>query len=218
MRRICILAVVAVFAVTPLFAAELGKYKGWNETPEAYYLTKAERDQWALLTSEAEAGQFVQKYIADRGGEPFSKELTKRIQMADKYLTVGATSGSKSLRGKIVILLGPPASMNIAVRQPRAAGRSGTADMGMMAGGDGGGGSSSYDVASVAQREGMQGADTGLRDYTLTYSAATVKAKKDALLLVEVELKSGKDRVVDKKAAAELEKILESAAQASIQK
>jgi hypothetical protein len=50
----------------------------------------------------------------------------------------------------------------------------------------------------------------------LTYSAATVKAKKDALLLVEVELKSGKDRVVDKKAAAELEKILESAAQASI--
>jgi GWxTD domain-containing protein len=214
MRRICILAVLAVLA-TPLFAAELGKYKGWNESPDAYYLTKAEREQWALLSSEAEAGQFVQKYIADRGGEVFSKELAKRIQMADKYLTVGATSGSKSLRGKIVILLGPPASMNIAVRQPRAASRSGTADMSMSAGGEGGG-SSSFDVASVAQREGMQGADTGLRDYTLTYSAATVKATKDALLVVEVELKSGKDRVVNKKAAAELEKILESAAQASI--
>lgn len=215
MRRVCLLAVAAVLSVTPLFAANLGKYNDWNESPASYFMTKAEREQWAQLSSEAGAEQFVQKFTADRGGEPFTKELTKRAAMADKYLTVGKTPGAKSLRGKVVILLGPPSSMNVAVRQPRAAGRSGTADMGLSAGGQSSG-ASSYDVASVAQRDGMSGSDTGLRDYTFTYMADVLPTKKDALLTIEVNATSGKDRVADKKAAAELERLFESAAQASI--
>jgi GWxTD domain-containing protein len=216
MRRICVLAVAAVLSVTSLLAADLGKYNNWNDTPAAYYLTRAEREQWTKLQSEAEAQAFVQKYNADRGGEAFTKELEKRIAMADKYLTVGETKGSQSTRGRIVIVFGPPASMNIAVRQPRSQGRSGTADMGLMAGGEGGGGSSSYDVASVAQREGMNGADTGLRDYTLQYMAAALPTNKDTALVVEVNAKSGRDRIADKKAAAALDQLFESAAQKSI--
>lgn len=215
MRRICILAVAAVLSVSSLYAADLGKYKDWNQSPAGYFMTKAEREQWSKLGSEADAEQFVQKYAADRGGEAFTKELTKRIAMADKYLTVAETPGSKSVRGKVVILLGPPASMDVAVKQAPAAGRSGTADMSMSAGGESSGTSSS-DMGKMAQREGMSGGDAGLRDYTFSYGAASLPTRKDTLLVVEVNTRNGKDRIADKKAAAELEQLFESAAQASL--
>jgi GWxTD domain-containing protein len=215
MRRICILAVAGLFSAASLFAADLGKYNGWNESPDGYYLTKAEREQWALLQKEADAEQFVQKYHADRGGEPFTKELAKRIAMADKYLTVGKTPGSKSLRGKAVILLGPPASMNVEVRKARAASRSGSASMSMGAGGESSGTSIS-DMSEVSQREGMGGGDSGLRDYTFNYMADALPTKKDLQLVVEVNAASGKDRVADKKAAAALEQLFERVAQKSI--
>jgi GWxTD domain-containing protein len=216
MRRISILAVIAVLAVTPLLAADLGKFADWNESPASYFMTKAEREQWAQLKNETEAEAFVQKYTADRGGEEFTKELTKRITMADKYLTVGDTAGSKSLRGKIVILLGPPASMNIAAKAAaRAAGRGSTPAMGMSHAG-GGSGTSAADVVDVSQREAMSGGNSGLSDYTFSYMAAALPTKKDALLTVEVNTRTGKDRVADKKAAAQLEELLESAAKGSV--
>jgi GWxTD domain-containing protein len=215
MRHLCTLAIAAVLSVTSLLAADLGKYQDWKDSPDAYFMTSAEREQWAKQGSETEAAQFVQKYAADRGGEAFTKELAKRVAMADKYLTIGDTPGSKSMRGRIVILLGPPAALNVSVKQARSAGHSGTADMAFAAGGEGGGTSVS-EVAGVSQREGMTGADSGLRDYTFSYGAATLGTPKDALLTVEVNAKTGKDRVADKKAAAELEKLLESAAQKSI--
>jgi GWxTD domain-containing protein len=181
-------------------------------------LTSAERAEWAKLQSEADAGQFVQKYHGIRGGETFTKELTKRIAMADKYLTVGATPGSQSTRGKIVILLGPPASMNIDIKQPRSkGGHTGTADMGMSAGGDSGG-ASSYDVASVAARDDMANSDSGLRDYNFQYMAAALPTNQDAKFTVEVNAKSGKDRIADKKAAAALDGLFEAVAQKSIVK
>lgn len=215
MRRIFTLAVIVVMSAMSLFAAELGKYNGWNESPAAYFLTAAEREQWAALQTAAEAEQFVQKYNADRGGEAFTKELTKRIAMADKYLTVGETAGSKSLRGKIVILLGPPASMDIAVRKARPAGRSGSASMSMSAGGESSGASMS-DMADVSERGGMEARDSGLRDYSFQYMAASLPTNKDAGLVVEVNAKTGKDRVANKKAAAELDQLLEAAAKKSI--
>jgi GWxTD domain-containing protein len=215
MRRICTLAVAAALSVTSLLAADLGKYKDWNESPSGYFMTRAEREQWSKLGTEADAERFVQKYAADRGGEAFTKELTKRIAMADKYLTVADTPGSKSLRGKVVILLGPPASMNVVVKLPPSAGRSGTAAMSMSAAGDSQGTSSS-DVARVGQREGMSAEDTSLRDYMFFYGAASLPTKKDAQLVVEVNTRNGKDRIADKKAAAEIEQLFESAAQASL--
>ena len=216
MRRICMLAVAAVFSVTSLLAADLGKYKDWAASPAGYYLTSAERAQWTALQSEAEAGQFVQKYMADRGGETFTKELNKRIAMADTYLTVATTPGSQSTRGRIVILLGPPAGMSVAVKPARTPGRSGTAAMSMAASDGASGGNSAGDVADVSQRESMSASASGLSDYTFTYMAAALPTKKDALLVVEVNTRTGKDRIADKKASAELEKLLESAAQASI--
>ncbi len=215
MRRISILAVAAVFAVTSLSAAELGKFQDWDESPAAYYMTNAEREQWAQLTSEAAAEQFVQKYNADRGGETFTKELNKRIAMADKYLTVGKTPGSKSLRGKVVILLGPPASMDIAVKKGRQAARTSSAAMATSLGGESGG-TSMAAAADVAERDGMSPTDSGLRDYTFQYMAAALPTNKALQVVVEVNASSGKDRIADKKAAAALEQVFETVARKSI--
>ena len=71
-------------------------------------------------------------------------------------------------------------------------------------------------MGKMAQREGMSSSDTGLRDYNFSYGAASLPTKKDALLVVEVNTRTGKDRIADKKAAAELEQLFESAAQASL--
>lgn len=215
MRRICFLAVVAVLAVSSLFAADLGKYTDWADSPAGYYLTKAEREQWGKLQTEGDAEQFIAKYNADRGGETFTKELTKRIAMADKYLTVGATPGSKSMRGKIVILLGPPASMDVAVKPGRAAGRSVSASSSMSAGGESAGASVS-EMVDASKRDEMSSTDTGLRDFTFQYMASALPTNKDTAFVVEVNAKSGKDRIADKKAAAAIDQLFESVARASI--
>lgn len=217
MRRICILAVAAVFAVSSLFAADLGKYKDWADSPAGYFMTKAEREQWGKLQTEGEAEQFIAKYNADRGGEPFTKELTKRIAMADKYLTIGATPGSKSMRGKIVILLGPPASMNVAVKPGRAAGRNASASSSMNAGGEGGG-ATVGDMVDASKRDEMSSTDSGLRDYTFQYAAAALPTNQDTAFVVEVNATTGKDRIADKKAATAIDQLFESVAQKSIRK
>jgi GWxTD domain-containing protein len=215
MRRIAIFAVVVLFAVSSLSAAELGKFNDWSESPAAYYLTKAEREQWAKLTSESEAEAFVQKYNADRGGETFTKELNKRIAMADKYLTVGKTQGSRSMRGKVVILLGPPASMDVAAKKGRAAARTGSVSMATSLGGESGG-TSMAAAADVAERSAMSSTSTGLSDYTFQYMAAALPTNQDLQVVVEVNVRSGEDRIADKKAAAALDQLFETVAQKSI--
>lgn len=195
-----------VLLALPLLAADLGKYKEWLDSPAAYFMTGAERGEWAKLQTEAEAEAFVKKYMDGRGGEKFTAELNKRIQMADKYLTVGSTRGSQTTRGKIVILLGPPQAMDVSLKPGK--GRSG----GVPSGGSPeltgiGGGTSVAEMADVAQRGGMAG-DGAVKIYTFTYDKLIVP--------VEVTTASGKDRIRDKKVAEELERKLEEAAKASI--
>ena len=45
-----------VLAVALLFAANLGKYRAWAESPQGYFMTKGERAEWSKLTTEAGAG------------------------------------------------------------------------------------------------------------------------------------------------------------------
>src|SRR6476646_1710625 len=108
MKRLLVLIAVVLFAA-PLFA-RLTKYRGWDSLPEGYFMTRAERDQWSKIDTDADAGKFVADFRAKRP-DNFQKEVADRAANADKYLTVAKTPGSKSLRGKIVILLGPPTQM-----------------------------------------------------------------------------------------------------------
>src|SRR5438128_7486236 len=168
-------AVTAILVVLPLLAADLGKYANWNESPQGYFMTKAERDQWKTLTSEAEADKFVADFLAKR--DPgFAAEIAKRAEMADKYLTLGNTQGSKSLRGKVIILFGPPAGMDVSNRtktttkrdNPFVSGAMSNANAGGAGGGRGGdGGGTTGASMSTAQ---------GVRTYSITFSGdATTK-------------------------------------------
>lgn len=203
-----------MIATHALLAADLGQYKDWHSQPLAYFMTGAERAEWARLQSEPEAGQFVQKYLAARGGDPFVAEVTKRTQMADKYLTLGDLPGSKTTRGKIVILLGPPASMEVSVK-PNKSTRRGSVGMSVSAGANPDAmGPSVGDMADAATRGSMSG--EVLHIYTLSYVAEKLPTKENLTVAVEVNNATGKDRVPDKKAAAKLDLVFEAAALASV--
>lgn len=110
MKRTAILLAV-VMAAPAVFAGGLSKqYKNWDKTPEAYFLTNAERAQWKKVQTDAEAQNFILDYKAKRGPE-FEKMLKERIAVADKYFSSGETKGSETLRGKVIIVFGPPSSI-----------------------------------------------------------------------------------------------------------
>lgn len=215
MRRTYTLVVAVMLLAVPLLAADLGKYTGWNESPQGYFMTSAERTQWAALHSEGDAEKFVAEFLARRA-PGFAAEVASRAEKADKYLTVGKTPGSKSLRGKVVILLGPPSSMGVAEKKRRAGGRTGSMDVASSAGSERTG-VGLADVAEVEQRDGMSGS-TGLKNYTLTYGAEQLPTNKGMSIVIEVNAASGKDKLAEKRAAAEVENLLEAVAQATIVK
>jgi GWxTD domain-containing protein len=111
MKRLSIVVALALLAV-PAFA-RLSKYKDWPNTPEGYFMTKAERAQWSRLDSDMDAEKFIADFVAKRPAN-FEKEVADRAANADKYLTVEKTQGSKSIRGKVIILFGAPTSMDVA--------------------------------------------------------------------------------------------------------
>ena len=110
MRLLLLLLSIAV--VVPVFAANPESFKEWEHSPQGYFMTAAERTQWAAITNDADAEKFVTEFLAKRGPN-FVADVDKAASMADKYLTVGKTPGSKTMRGKVVIVLGPPSAINV---------------------------------------------------------------------------------------------------------
>lgn len=104
---------VLLFLVTACAsAAGLSKtYKSWDKSPDAYFLTSAERTQWKAVQTDAEAEKFVGEYFARRGPE-FQAMLKERIAIADKYFSAGKVKGSETLRGKVIIVFGPPSAID----------------------------------------------------------------------------------------------------------
>jgi len=201
------IALLSVVLTLPLFAAGLGKHDRWSSSPAAYFMTAAEKAEWAKLQTEAEADAFIAKFIEARGGEKFTEELANRVQKADQYLTVGKTPGSQSLRGKVVVLFGPPAGMTVEAKPARAPGRTTSSPSTASEGEGNGAGTSIGELVDASLRQGMSRARDE-RLYTLTYPNITV--------VVEVNADTGKDRIADKKALPALEKAFDEAARASI--
>src|SRR5579864_2111106 len=98
MRRISFFAVLLLAAPLALAGGLSKKYKNWDKSPEAYFLTSDERAQWKKIQTDADAQNFILDYKAKRGPE-FEKLLAERVAAADKYLSAGETKGSETLRG-----------------------------------------------------------------------------------------------------------------------
>lgn len=86
------------------------QFKEWPASPEAYFLTSEEKLQWKSVKDDARAQEFVAKYYARRSPD-LAKILKERIEVADKYFSAGKVKGSETLRGKVIILFGPPSEI-----------------------------------------------------------------------------------------------------------
>jgi hypothetical protein len=228
MRTRRFLPSIAVMAllVSSLLAGGLSKYKDWPSSPQGYFMTSAERAAWkANVKTDAEAEQFVNKFLASRG-PGFADEVAKSAEMADKHLTVGSLPASRTLRGKLVILLGPPSTFNVAGRE-RQGGRAGSLG-GITGGGASGGGkvgksgsfgesgASVSDMVDATNQSSM--AATTVKDYTFTYDADKLPGKpaQGLQVVVEVNPSDGSDKINDRKVAAQLDEIFERAAAARL--
>jgi hypothetical protein len=198
--------------------ARVSEYKHWPLSPQGFYMTKAERAQWATIKNDDDARKFIDEFRAKRSPE-FLKTVAERAAKADQYLTLGKTLGSDSLRGKIVILLGPPAGMEVtSVGHEGHAQLSQEAYTNAAADSSPGGaatGITESDVALAIQAAGTTYSTTEY--YTFKYPAKSLPGHdKDLSVVVAVDGTSGVDRISDRKAAAELDEIFERIAQASI--
>ena len=206
--RIARLFAVAALTATAAFAALSAKYKEWGTSPQSYFMPRDERARWAAITTDNQAEQFIQAFLASRG-PGFAEDVAKRAAVADKYLTYGKTPGSQTLRGKVIILLGPPSTFHVS-EHPIKGGASSTASSAMSAGADGGPRMS--DMGDAISRSDMSA--KMLREYAFSYGADRLPASFGRPLEVTVELDTsrGSDRIPDSKQAADVDALFEMAA------
>ncbi len=91
----------------PAAADGLVKYKDWADSPQAYFLSKAEREAWTSVKTDADAEKFIAAYQAARG-KGFAAAIQSRIDLADKTYKTGKLKGARSPVGRTLILLGSP--------------------------------------------------------------------------------------------------------------
>jgi hypothetical protein len=189
----------AAVAIALLFAtANLGKYQEWAGSPQGYFMTKSERGEWAKLATEADAAQFVGRFLAARRPS-FAQDVAAAAKDADDHLTVAGKRGSQTLRGKIVILLGRPASLAI---KPWSGDKSATMATHVAP-------AHPQPVMNIAP--GAPSASELRKRYSTDYTFAYPKRT----IVVAVNPDTGDDRILEARAAREVDKLLEAAAEAS---
>jgi len=104
------------------------KLRDWPKSPEAYFPTAEERSQWKSVKTDSDADAFVAAYYARRPAD-LPAILKERIGVADKYFSDGKVKGSETLRGKVIILFGPPSKIE-STDASGSMGRAGTVDRG----------------------------------------------------------------------------------------
>jgi GWxTD domain-containing protein len=102
-----------VIAVSAM--AELSKYKDWDKSADAYFLTPAERAEWKKVATDEDAEKFILLYWARRDPSPgtgqneFRDDVGRRIAAADQQFKMARYKrGADSVRGRLLIVLGSP--------------------------------------------------------------------------------------------------------------
>jgi GWxTD domain-containing protein len=216
-----LIATTVVLLAVPAFA-RLSKYKDWANSPEGYFMTKAERDQWSKLDTDADAEKFIADFVAKRPAN-FEKEVADRAANADKYMTIGKVQGSKSLRGKIVILFGVPTSMDQvdqAITDPGH--RDNAITAGVYSNASGAGGSSDSRGASDSSGTVGGGLETGrvVRNLHFNFTGDIAKTldQKQIDITVQVDPNTGKDGISSRTEEARVNAMFETIAQSWIKK
>lgn len=213
--RLLFAAAILLFSVS-LLADGLVKFKGWDTSPQGYFMTKAERQQWAAIKTDDEAKTFVDHFLASRG-PGFADDVASRAAQADAHLTIGKKlPASKTLRGKAVILFGAPTafdasdiadSSSVHHDNPMMANAlSGGTSAGDSGGGDRSGGSSDAHEGAASMGGGLVN-----RHYHFTFTTPSGPVE----VTIVADTNTGKDHAngADGK---KLDAAFEAAAQASI--
>ena len=208
--RVAVVVAVALSAVAAL-AGGLTKYRGWDKTPEGYFMTPSERSDWRKVQTDDDAEKFVTAYEARRG-EQFKADVADAATAADKYFTLGKIKGSATERGKVIIVLGPPQGVSLAKRKTANDARMApTGINGESGGASASGGASVADMMSAAN--GPSGGGF-VNEYTITYSKDQLPAAYGKDLTVKIDVNSdGTDYVADRKSQGELDRLYDMVAQ-----
>ena len=108
------IAIAAFAAATLALAAPPGKYADWAGGPVRHLMTAADREQWAAVSTEQEAQEFIDLFWARRDPSPATPEnelrdeFDRRVELADVHFTTKRTRGAMTDRGRALILLGSP--------------------------------------------------------------------------------------------------------------
>jgi GWxTD domain-containing protein len=111
-------------ALAFFFAAAQPPAKQWIDTAEAYFVTNAERQEWARLGSEGEKAKFIERYWLKRDPTPdtpkneFRDAIMERILRADAKYRFEDTRGSETARGYVFVVFGPPSRFRSATADP----------------------------------------------------------------------------------------------------
>ncbi len=106
-----VLAAVAAGASAALSDTNTQFGKG----PAQYLMSREELAAWKNLKDDAEAQAFIDTFWARRDPTPttvaneFRSEFEQRVKYADEHFAEGRTRGSMTDRGRVFIVLGPPA-------------------------------------------------------------------------------------------------------------
>ncbi len=112
LRCPAILFLLCFFGSSGASASSLSeKYKSWDKSPDAYFLTPEERAQWKNVRADADAEKFISDYFFRRSPD-LPALLKERIAVADRYFSAGKVKGSETLRGKVIIVFGPPSQLD----------------------------------------------------------------------------------------------------------
>lgn len=91
----------------------------WLDSPQAVFMTNAERQEWWTLHTEEERESFKDRYWARRDPTPgtprneFREMLEQRISAADKKYTIdNRVPGSETWRGQVYLIFGTPARVS----------------------------------------------------------------------------------------------------------
>jgi hypothetical protein len=187
-------------------------------------MTKTERVQWAGIVNDADADKFISDFVARRGAG-FAEEVGDRVTNADKYLTIGKTKpASQTLRGKVIVLLGPPSAIKNEMKKGRVD-RSATAGGYMSATGDsgsglggttgGGGGASAGEMIAVANQSGMSEKRSYV-EYTITYAGDKLPPAyaTGVTITVQADPTTGEDWAPDHASQVKLDDLFATVAEA----
>jgi GWxTD domain-containing protein len=125
--KIIRLSAVTLFVLgiaTSSFAALSKTYADFAKGPYQHLMTADERKQWAAISTDAAAEQFINLFWARRDPTPttpaneFRDAVEQRVKVADSRFGQGRTTGSHTDRGKVFILLGSPTKLRRASSEP----------------------------------------------------------------------------------------------------